>query len=263
MNFFSDFLNVADNEAPLRKSLINYSLAIALCFTVAVAPSANANYIDTAMASPFLVELAENGSLGGGPTPPTRPLSTLAISLIAGFEGFEPRLYNDPAGHCTIGYGHLVKLGNCDDAARAKYPTGISTDQAWKLLTQDAALAGSAAQNLSGVSLTDGQLGALGSFIFNFGQGKYASSTLRKAVLAEAHGEAPRQFRRWVYARNENTGQLEKLRGLEARRNCEAVLYQDLLASPFDRSSCEGVFAAGGVAEAEPIDVFIGELAIE
>jgi hypothetical protein len=43
------------------------------------------------------------GPRGGG-------LSEAGAALIEGWEGFRSSLYNDPAGHCTIGFGHLVHM---------------------------------------------------------------------------------------------------------------------------------------------------------
>ena len=37
-----------------------------------------------------------------------RPVYDKGILLTKDAEGFRPRLYNDIAQHCTIGYGHLV-----------------------------------------------------------------------------------------------------------------------------------------------------------
>jgi GH24 family phage-related lysozyme (muramidase) len=34
------------------------------------------------------------------------------------------KLYNDPAGHCTIGVGHLIHYGNCTDATVRAKPNG-------------------------------------------------------------------------------------------------------------------------------------------
>jgi lysozyme len=34
------------------------------------------------------------------------------------------KLYNDPAGHCTIGVGHLIHFGNCTNAAVMAAPGG-------------------------------------------------------------------------------------------------------------------------------------------
>ena len=37
------------------------------------------------------------------------------MGFITQFEGVRRELYNDPAGHCTIGVGHLVHTGGCND----------------------------------------------------------------------------------------------------------------------------------------------------
>jgi GH24 family phage-related lysozyme (muramidase) len=49
-----------------------------------------------------------------------RKLSKAGVRLIAGFEGFRSDLYDDAAGHCTIGYGHLVHMGNCDGSESSR-----------------------------------------------------------------------------------------------------------------------------------------------
>ncbi|MGH2902464.1 MAG: glycoside hydrolase family protein [Solirubrobacteraceae bacterium] len=53
---------------------------------------------------------------------------------MANFEGFRETAYNDAAGHCTIGYGHLLHRGGCTAANRAKR---VSRAQAHKWLAQD------------------------------------------------------------------------------------------------------------------------------
>ena len=44
---------------------------------------------------------------------PTR-LSNAGAQFIGRFEGLRAHLYDDAAGHCTIGSGHLVHLGACN-----------------------------------------------------------------------------------------------------------------------------------------------------
>jgi len=46
-------------------------------------------------------------------------------------------LYNDPAGNCTIGYVHLVHLGNCDgtDPSETELLNGIDEDAATNAYT--------------------------------------------------------------------------------------------------------------------------------
>lgn len=208
-------------------------------------------------ASIFMIEKFETG-LGGAPAGSARPVSALALDLIATFEGLEKLPYNDSAGYCTIGYGHLIAKARCTDKIVGEFKGGISAREAKDLLMLDAAQAGQAAIDLSQVSLSDGQHGALTSFVFNFGATKYADSTLLKRVRAKQHEAAAEQFLRWVKARNPETGKLEKLRGLVARRNCEASLYMEVLSSPFDRALCEEAFGAAPL-DWPLIDVSVGE----
>lgn len=207
-------------------------------------------------ASAFLVE--NFGTLGAAPISAARPLPTLALDLIATFEGLEELPYNDPAGYCTIGYGHLIAKKRCTDEIVGEFKAGISPDEARDLLSKDAALAGRSAGDLAQVDLTDRQYGALSSFVFNFGATKFAKSTLLKLVRAGAHEPAAEQFARWVLARNPETGQLEPLAGLVARRNCEAALYRDKLSSPFDRQVCQAGLGAAPSA-GQLIDITVGE----
>lgn len=65
-------------------------------------------------------------------------LSKKGADFIGAFEGFSATLYNDPAGHCTIGYGHLVHLGNCDGSEPAEFKRGITRKRAARLLREDA-----------------------------------------------------------------------------------------------------------------------------
>lgn len=54
-----------------------------------------------------------------------RKLSKTGARFIAGFEGFRSDLYDDAAGHCTIGYGHLVHRGRRNGSEPAEFRRGI------------------------------------------------------------------------------------------------------------------------------------------
>src|SRR5437016_3042633 len=47
-------------------------------------------------------------------------LSDRGLSFIERHEGFVDHLYNDSAGNCTIGYGHLLHHGGCNASDRAR-----------------------------------------------------------------------------------------------------------------------------------------------
>src|SRR5262245_23325494 len=51
------------------------------------------------------------GIAGDGIAP--RKIVQIALNLIKVFEGWVPYLYNDPAGYCTVGYGHLIAKNTC------------------------------------------------------------------------------------------------------------------------------------------------------
>ncbi len=143
-----------------------------------------------------------------------RKITSEGLELIKEFEGFSPKIYIDPAGLMTIGYGHLVQQEEI-----AIFQTGISKIQAEELLLKDVAKAQNAVLRLTKTTLTDGQYAALVSFTFNLGAGAYQRSTLRRKVNRQEHDEAPAEFRRWVWAGG------KKLPGLIRRRNAEAKLY--------------------------------------
>jgi GH24 family phage-related lysozyme (muramidase) len=92
-------------------------------------------------------------------------------------------------GNCTIGWGHLVNKGPCDAAAEMKYGDGITFDDAEKLLTQDIKVnALDPLDDCVKVPLSEGELRALVSFLFNEGPGP--------AQAVNAH-----------YLKNKKTGQ--------------------------------------------------------
>ncbi|MEP5757903.1 MAG: lysozyme [Litoreibacter sp.] len=199
--------------------------------------------IPSRSASAFLIESFESG-LGGAPSDSYRQLNDLGLEMIIAFEGLELRPYNDSAGYCTIGYGHLIAKQSCSLAVVGNFANGITADQARKLLANDAARAGRSVLDLTPIFLNDDQYGALTSFVFNLGAGNYANSTLLALLKVDALTAAAEQFPRWVKARNPETGQLERLAGLVARRNCESALFRSLLKQPFNRGVCEGGLGA-------------------
>jgi GH24 family phage-related lysozyme (muramidase) len=143
-----------------------------------------------------------------------RTVTPAGLDLIKRFEGFSPTVYVCPAGHPTIGYGHVVRLHE-----REQFTSGITTEQAEALLRQDVQAAERAVLRLISVPLTDGQFDALVSFTFNLGAGVLQRSTLRRKVNRGDHANVPAEFRKWVWAGG------RKLEGLVKRREAEAILY--------------------------------------
>lgn len=145
---------------------------------------------------------------------------TKAIELIKEFEELRLEAYLCPAGVWTIGWGHTkgVIKGGVIDHERAE-----------EFLREDYEEAEKAVLKLVKVELTDDQLGALTSFVFNLGAGAFQTSALRRKVNANPHDPSIRdEFMRWVYTTYEDEDGnkvAKKLRGLERRREAEADLY--------------------------------------
>lgn len=140
-----------------------------------------------------------------------RHITQAGLNLIKEFEGFSPVVYNCPAGHPTIGYGHLIKPYERFEC--------ISESKAEDLLREDVQIAEQAVQRLIDVPLIDGQFDALVSFTFNLGAGALAESTLRRKLNNGSYDEVPEQLMRWVYAGG------KKLKGLIRRREAEVGLF--------------------------------------
>lgn len=136
-----------------------------------------------------------------------------AAPLVKKYEGCRLKAYKCPAGVWTIGYGH----------------TGpdVFEGRIWTQAQADAALDKDMQQAMDGirravkVSLTDKQMAALVSFVFNLGIGAFRSSTLLKRINAHDLAGALREFSKWTYAGGKH------LEGLAKRRAAEAALFRE------------------------------------
>jgi lysozyme len=152
--------------------------------------------------------------------PPVTPtaISDAGVKFIAEFEGWFDKPYNDPVGHCTIGFGHLLHRGPCT-ASDVQEWGRISKQKGYELLRQDTKIAADAINRLVKVPLNQQQFDALVSFVFNCGAGAFADSTLLKKLNAGDYEGAGNQLMRWVYA----DGQV--LPGLQRRRKAEREMF--------------------------------------
>ena len=163
----------------------------------------------------------DEGPAGEQPTragQPTR-LSRKGAAFVARFEGIVLRLYDDPAGHCTIGIGHLVHLGRCNGSEPAEFRAGITRERAFELLQDDAAAVARAIRRHVTVPLNQPQFDALCSFGFNCGRGAIATSTLTRRLNAGEYTAVPQELNRWVKAGGQT------LPGLVRRRKAEGRLF--------------------------------------
>jgi len=148
------------------------------------------------------------------------------IELTKSSEGFISRAYNDPAGYCTVAYGHLIQLAPCDGTEPEEFKRGITVPRGAEILRKDMEKAEYAVMTLVEVELTDGQYAALCDFIYNVGIGNFRKSTLRSVVNAREHGRVPSEFQRWVMAGG------RKFPGLQVRREKEIELFFEGIGVP-------------------------------
>lgn len=139
-------------------------------------------------------------------------VSEEGLALIQRFEGFSATTYRDAAGLPTIGYGHLIRIGE-------KFPEPLTQEAATQLLRRDVRAAETAVHGLIRVQLAQAQFDALVSFTFNLGSGTLERSTLRRVLNREEYTDVPAQLLRYVWAGG------RKLRGLMLRRAAEAALF--------------------------------------
>lgn len=137
-----------------------------------------------------------------------------AVPLVARFEGFRSRVYLDPVGVPTIGYGET------DRKVIDYYRSGISEPQARALLRKRLGEFMHAVAGATTVPLAPQQLAALTSFAYNVGTGAYRSSTLLRKLKAGDYAAVPHELMRWTLAGG------RRFEGLVIRRRAEGKLYR-------------------------------------
>jgi lysozyme len=171
----------------------------------------------------------KNNSSGGySGTSSNGNISGSGLNFIGIHEGLRLNLYNDPAGHATIGYGHLVHLGSINGSEPADLKDGITQAEALSLLGTDASKFVNTVKTYVKVPLQQHQFDALVSFAFNVGAGYYNDINNRDGFIgsdlliqlnAGNYNNVPGEMKRWV-----NGGGVV-LPGLVNRRNDEANLF--------------------------------------
>lgn len=243
----------------MRRLIPRFVLAVALAsgasLSVWAQEATEYPIIGDKFAPTALVEQLEQLRDGGVPevqdSAPLRPVYDKGVMAIEGFEGWIPYLYNDPAGFCSIGYGHLIKLSRCDGTEPADFKDGITRAEGRELLKRDLAVAQRAVSGAVESQLTEGQYAALVSFTFNVGGGNFRTSTLLKRVNARDFDDVPRQFRRWIYA----DGRVFK--GLQNRREGEISLFFDGISQ--DQVAAADALETPNAFPTDAVDIEIGE----
>jgi lysozyme len=138
-------------------------------------------------------------------------LSIKNIDLVKKHEGLRLEAYlPTPNDVWTIGYGHTHTT---------KQGQKITEAQAEALLRRDITWAEKAVNKSVVVPLTQNQFDALVSFVFNVGEGAFATSTLLRLLNSGEYEGAANQFLRW----NRQKGRV--LNGLTKRREEERALF--------------------------------------
>lgn len=140
------------------------------------------------------------------------------LKFIMHFEGCVLRAYQDAVGVWTIGYGHTegVKKGQVITDEKAMDMLGQDVVKVLEQINKQIAKEVAA-------KLTEAQMTALVSFVFNLGIGAFGKSTLLKKLNEGLIEEAGDEFLKWDKARV--CGVLKPLPGLTRRRKAERNLW--------------------------------------
>jgi GH24 family phage-related lysozyme (muramidase) len=146
-------------------------------------------------------------------------MSDSGLARIREHEAFMPKVYDDGAGNSTIGYGHLVLAGE-------DFSGGITEAQAIELFGKDVERVVNGSLDKISVDLTQNQIDAIGSFIFNVGPGAFEQGLLPH-INARRHERVTTRLLKYVTGRDMRTGERRVLRGLLKRRRDEVALYKN------------------------------------
>jgi lysozyme len=168
------------------------------------------------------------------------------LQFLIAREGNVSSMYNDNAGHCTVGVGHLVHLGGCEfgkptqrhsfeiqpDPHAGMTPgqvghwdsekpffSRLSQEKVLEMLHHDIQTFEAAVNKAITVELTQAQFDALVSFCFNVGARAFSHSTLVTLINQRKFDDAALQFGKWV----KSNGKLNA--GLVNRRSYEQTLF--------------------------------------
>lgn len=145
-----------------------------------------------------------------------RPIPIQAIELIKKWEGFRPKPYLCPSGIPTIGYGTTYYPDTDVPVSLTDAP--ISEEDASKYLALSLVSPMKRIVQIVNRNLSDHELAALLSFVYNVGFSALMRSTLLK-VLNGADGSLETEWLKW----NKSAG--KPLAGLTKRRQEEFDLF--------------------------------------
>ena len=153
-----------------------------------------------------------------GPAPRPYRMSTQGLERIRRREAYVAKVYDDGVGNRTVGYGHMLRSGE-------SFPGGLTEAEAQELFAKDVEHIVSPVLDRIKIQLTQNQVDAIGSFVFNVGPGNFTRSILPNLNLGNHQGVIASMFK-YITGRNQRTGERVTLRGLLKRRQEEIALYK-------------------------------------
>jgi lysozyme len=164
--------------------------------------------------------------------PAPKRMSDSGLARIRQSEAFIARVYDDGAGNLTIGYGHLIRPG--------EHFSGTMTQaQADTLFRQDVARVVNPALDRITIDLTQNQIDALGSFIFNVGTGGFLKNILSYLNSGNLE-DATSHMLQFITGRDLRSGRRKVLRGLLTRRQFEVALFKNPVPLQYLKSLLPG-----------------------
>lgn len=142
-------------------------------------------------------------------------ITDAGVKMIAEFEGFSAKAYNDPPGSAkwSIGFGHQILPGE------PYMSREITVDEGRALLAADTAKAQQAVRETIKVPLTPAQFDSLTSFVYNVGVSAFKTGTVPAKINAKNFAGAAATMRQY----NKAGGRIDK--ALIARRDVEASAF--------------------------------------
>jgi lysozyme len=138
------------------------------------------------------------------------------LSIIKKYEGLKLEAYICPAGVATVGFGSTFY----PDGRRVKLGDKITIQEAESILLHDIKRFEKEVRNSVKIEITNNQLSALISFVYNVGASAFRKSTLLRKVNANPTDiNIHNEFMRWTRAGG------KVLPGLVKRRAEESRLY--------------------------------------
>jgi len=181
---------------------------------------------------------------------PSQAVTMQTTRFVAGFEGFVSCPYADPAGHATIGYGHLLHYGPPTRADRRKWGC-LTQAEGLRLLKKDLRETETEVfDHIKGAEVNAPIITALTSFAFNLGAGYLEFQPRRGKRPATNIGRNVKIGRYWLAARQMLYfdgvivgGKRYELEGLRIRRQKE---YRVMARGIRQLQACEGACEEGG-----------------